>query len=58
MIPEDRSLAADDLREQAAACRRLACKASTSNGLAALVAVADMLDADARRLDPTSERRS
>lgn len=58
MIAGDRSLAADDLREQAAACRRLALRASTSNGLAALSAVAGMLDADARRLDPSSEKRS
>ena len=58
MIPEmTRHEAADSLREQAASCRRLAARASTPRGSSALVAVADYFDADARRIDPLSERR-
>lgn len=49
--------AADELREQAATCRRLAGRASTAKGASALVAVANHFDADARRIDPRSERR-
>jgi hypothetical protein len=49
--------AADGLREQAASCRRLARRAATRRGTLALAAVADFFDADARRVDPLSERR-
>ena len=58
MIPDvTRHEAADGLREQAACCRRLADRAATPRGSSALVAVAEYLDADARRIDPLSERR-
>jgi len=58
MIPGlTRHEAAEGLREQAASCRRLACRASTLRGSTALNAVAQYFDADARRLDPLSERR-
>jgi len=49
--------AADGLREQAASCRRLSRRASTQRGSSALAAVAEFFDADARRMDPLSERR-
>ena len=52
-----RGEAAEDLREQAASCRRLARRAATPRGSNALAAVADHFDADARRIDPLSERR-
>lgn len=51
-----REEAADGLREQAASCRRLAARATTARGSSALTAVADHFDADARRIDPLSER--
>jgi hypothetical protein len=59
MMPgtESRSEAAGDLREQAATCRKLAKRARTSVGSNALNKVADYFDADARRIDPMSERR-
>ena len=44
--------AADDLREQAAACRRLALSARTVNGSEALRAAARQVDSDAVRIDP------
>ena len=44
--------AADDLREQAAACRRLALSARTVNGSEALRAAARQFDSDAVRIDP------
>jgi hypothetical protein len=49
-----RSEAADDLREQAACCRRLAGRARTAGGSSALKSVADQFDDDARRIDPSS----
>ena len=49
--------AADELREQAASCRRLAKRARTTRGLSALTAVAEQFDDDARRIDPTSDKR-
>lgn len=52
-----RSDAADELREQAASCRRLAGKAETDRGIDALTVVAEHFDTDARRIDPTSARR-
>lgn len=57
MRPVSREVAADELREQAASCRRLAARARTARGSSALAAVADQLDDDARRIDPLSERR-
>ncbi len=48
---------ADNLREQAASCRRLAKRTRTSGGSTALNAAADEYDNDARRIDPHSERR-
>lgn len=48
---------ADDLREQAASCRRLAKRATTASGLTALRAVAAQFDLDALRIDPGSLRR-
>jgi hypothetical protein len=51
-----RGEAADELREQAASCRRLAKRARTKGGLSALSAVADQFDDDARRIDPTSSK--
>lgn len=52
-----RGEAADELREQAASCRRLAVRARTSSGSTALTAVADHFDNDARRMDPLSLKR-
>ena len=52
-----RAEAAEGLREQAASCRRLAKRASTMVGTRALNGVADYFDADARRIDPGSERQ-
>lgn len=49
--------AADELREQAACCRRLARRARTESGFFALKAVADFFDNDASRIDPLSQRR-
>jgi hypothetical protein len=52
-----RAEAADELREEAASCRRLAGRAQTENGIWALNTAADKFDGDARRIDPTSMRR-
>ena len=52
-----RGEAADELREQAASCRRLARRARTAGGSTALTTVADQFDKDARRIDPLSFRR-
>ena len=49
--------AADDLREQAASCRRLSKGARTPSGSAALNALADQFDTHASRIDPRSLRR-
>ena len=57
MEPQTRGEAADALREQAASCRNLARRARTPSGLTALTTVADVFDADARRIDPWSLRR-
>ena len=48
---------AEQLREQAAACRRLAVNARTRAGTRALDALGDHFDDRARRLDPMSQRR-
>jgi hypothetical protein len=52
-----RGEAAEQLREQAASCRRLAKRARTTSGLSALTAVAEQFDDDARRIDPSSYTR-
>jgi len=52
-----RGEAAEELREQAASCRRLARRARTNGGSTALSVVADQFDDDARRIDPSSLRR-
>lgn len=57
MIGISRAEAADELREQAASCRRLAVRAHTPNGSWALRSVATQFDTDARRIDPMSTRR-
>lgn len=44
----------DSLREQAAACRRLAAAARTRAGNSSLNALADHFDDQAARLDPMS----
>jgi hypothetical protein len=49
--------AADSLREQAAACRRLAASARTRAGNSSLLALGEHFDDQARRLDPASLRR-
>jgi hypothetical protein len=53
-----RGEAADELRERAASCRRLAGRARTPSGSTALNSVAEHFDDDARRIDPSSERRA
>ena len=52
MMPVSRADAADELRQQASSCRRLAQRARTYCGSVALTTVADQLDEDARRIDP------
>jgi hypothetical protein len=52
-----RGEAADELRDQAASCRRLAGRARTAGGSTALNTAAEQFDDDARRIDPMSERR-
>jgi hypothetical protein len=54
---ESRSDSADQLREQAAACRRLALNARTRAGTKALEGLGDHLDERARKLDPSSMKR-
>lgn len=49
-----RTEAADELREQAASCRRLALGARTSSGSEALRTVALEFDSDAERIDPVA----
>ena len=48
---------AEQLREQAAACRRLAGNARTRAGGKALDHLGDHFDERARKLDPSSQRR-
>jgi hypothetical protein len=57
MERQTRGEAAEDLREQAASCRRLARRARTPSGSDALTTVAEQFDDDARRIDPSSQRR-
>ncbi len=54
---QSREDAADGMREQAASFRRLAKTARTDSGSAALNAIAEEFDTDARRMDPLSLRR-
>jgi hypothetical protein len=55
--PVSREDAAEGMREQAASFRRMARSARTVSGSAALAAMAEEFDTDARRMDPNSERR-
>lgn len=57
MQSASRAEAADELREQAASCRKLARRARTTNGSTALKSVAEQFDDDARRIDPLSVKR-
>lgn len=52
-----RAHSAESLREQAAACRRLAAQARTPAGKNGLGALGDHFDEQARKIDPTSLRR-
>ena len=52
--PQDGKDSADSLREQAAACRRLAAAARTRAGNSSLKALADHFDDQAAKLDPMS----
>ncbi len=53
MIPSStRGEAADELRGQAASCRKLALRARSPGGSEALRTVARQFDADAARIDP------
>jgi len=49
--------AAEELREQASSCRRLARRARTATGSTALKTIAEQFDDDARRIDPTTLKR-
>ena len=53
----DRRNNAEGLREQAASCRRLAAAARTRSGTTSLNALADHFDEQARKADPSSQRR-
>jgi len=48
---------AEGLREQAAACRRLSGQARTRQGTKALEALGDHFDEQARKLDPSTQKR-
>jgi hypothetical protein len=48
---------AENLREQAAACRRLAAAARTRTGMTSLFALGDHFDDQARKIDPMSLKR-
>ena len=52
--PQPGNESAESLREQAAACRRLAAGARTRAGTSSLNALADHFDAQATKLDPMS----
>jgi hypothetical protein len=52
-----RQASAAGLREQAASCRRLATAARTRSGMTSLQALGDHFDEQARKLDPSSQRR-
>ena len=53
----ERRDSADSLREQAAACRRLAGAARTRAGNSSLAALADHFDEQARKIDPSGTSR-
>jgi hypothetical protein len=53
----DTKTAADGLRGQAAACRRLSGTARTRAGTKALEALGDHFDEQARKLDPSSQKQ-
>ena len=53
----ERRTQADGLRDQAAACRRLAAAARTRSGMTSLEALGDHFDEQARKIDPSSQRR-
>jgi len=53
----ERRESAEGLREQAAACRRLASIARTRSGATSMVALADHFDEQARKMDPASQKR-
>ena len=55
--PMPKAESADELREQAAACRRLASGARTRAGSKALDGLGDHFDEQARKLDPSSMKR-
>jgi hypothetical protein len=55
--PKPGAATADSLREQAAACRRLAASSQTRRGRSSLDALADHFDSQARKLDPSSQWR-
>ena len=57
MDASPRGGSADDLREQAAACRRLSGQSRTRVGAKALVELGDHFDAQASKLDPSSQKR-
>ena len=52
------SEAADELREQATSCRKLALKARTPSSSEALQTAAHQFDADAARIDPVERAAS
>lgn len=54
---DERRISAEGLREQAAACRRLAGNARTRAGGKALDNLGDHFDESARKMDPSSQRR-
>ena len=53
----ERRESAEGLREQAAACRRLASIARTRSGYTSMIGLADHFDEQARKIDPASQRR-
>ena len=55
--PDPRRGSADQLRDQAAACRRLALNARTRAGTKALDDLGDHFDESARKIDPSSQRK-
>jgi hypothetical protein len=54
---DERRVSAEELREQAAACRRLTGNARTRAGGKALDNLGDHFDESARKMDPSSQRR-
>lgn len=54
---DSRRDSADKLRDQAAACRRLALNARTRAGTKALDDLGEHFDDSARKIDPSSQRK-